>query len=190
MPIFRADTASDVAELLPDLSAEFHFIIADAPGGFQRTAETNLELLRHTDFALIPITPKVGNISPLPVVEKKVQQARQTNPLLEARIIINCVDGRTTAGKNIGATIADIQNLVPDLRVMRQTIRVDESAFERAAKALSVVVKGPRSNGREDLDAIFAELLSDMIVSINLQDQRMPTNNTELRDGKAAAVNE
>ena len=72
------------------------------------------------------------------------------------------------------------------MRVMRQTVRVDLTAFERAAKSLTVVVKGPRSAAREDLNALFTELLSDMIVSINLQDQRIRTQITEAQHDKAA----
>ncbi|MDC0935220.1 ParA family protein [Pirellulales bacterium] len=172
IPIFRADTAADVAALFPSLAQDFHFIIADAPGGFQHTAETNLELLRHTDFALIPVTPQFGNISPLPVVERVIGDARRDNPLLEARVVVSSVDGRTRAGKDIAGTLKTIEALTPNIPVMRQTVRVDVGAFETAAQNGTVVVSGPRSNARDDYDSLFGELLSDMLVSIHRQDQR------------------
>ncbi len=188
LPLFKADTAADVRQLLPQLAEQFHFIVADAPGGFAHTHSTNLELLRHTDFALIPVTPRFGDISPLSVVEEVIDEARKINPLLEARVIINCVDGRTKTGRDPEGIIETIESVVPNLRVMRQTIRVDFGAFEYADQNGSVVVKGPRSNGRDDLNSLFGELLSDMILSINQQGQRIAsrTQTMEEDDGRKA----
>ena len=31
LPLFKADTAADVRQLLPELAEQFHFIVADAP---------------------------------------------------------------------------------------------------------------------------------------------------------------
>ena len=160
--------------------------MADAPGGFQHTAETNLELLKHTDFALVPVTPEFGDIVPLAVVEKVILEAREANPLLEARVIVNRVDARTRSGRDLEGTIENIKAIAPRLRVMRHSIRVDIGAFETAAQNGTVVVQGSRSNGREDLNALFAELLSDMIVSMNQQDHRIAsrTDTKEKQYGK------
>ncbi|MDC0936277.1 ParA family protein [Pirellulales bacterium] len=175
IPVFRADTPADVAALFSSLGQEFQFIVADAPGGFQQTAETNLELLRHTDFAIVPVTPQFGSISPLPVVETVIQNARRDNPLLEARVVVSSVDGRTRAGKDISATIKTIEALAPTIPVMRQTVRVDIGAFETAAQNGTVVVSGTRSNARDDYDSLFSELLSEMLVAIDGHNLRLAT---------------
>ena len=172
LPVFQAESAARLRELLPELTECFDFTVADAPGGFQTTAGTNLELLKHSDFALIPIKPDFDDIEPLTVVEAVIAEARHENPLLEARVIINCLDLRTRSARQLGKTIEVINTVAPTLRVMNQTIRVDRNAFQSARLNGTVVVQGPRSPAKEDLQSLFAELLSDMVVSINRHEQR------------------
>lgn len=172
LPVYHTESGLELRSLLPELSAKYHFAVTDAPGGFQTTAQTNLELLRHTDFALIPVKPDFDDIEPLSVVEQVIAEARLSNPTLEARVIVNCVDLRTRTGKDIGGTIQSIQSVASTLPVMTQTVRVDRNAFQTARLSGTVVIQGQRSPAREDLDSLFAELLSDMVVSIRRHEQR------------------
>jgi cellulose biosynthesis protein BcsQ len=167
LPVFHAESAQSVRTLLAGLSEKFHFIISDAPGGFQTTAETNLELLKHTDFALVPVKPDFDDIEPLTVVEEVITEAKAVNPLLEARVIINCLDLRTKTARHLDKTIAIINSVAPSLRVMRQAVRIDRNAFQSARMNGSVVIQGPRSAARDDLDSLFSGLLSDIVVAIN-----------------------
>jgi len=167
IPIFQPESPAELRELMPQLAEQFHFTVADAPGGFQSTAQTNIELLKHSDFALIPVKPEFDAIEPLVVVEKIVAEARLENPLLEARVIVNCLDGRTRIGRDPQSIVDMIHSICPGLRVMQQKVRIDSSAFQSARINGSVVVQGGRSPAQEDLNGLFAELMSDMIVTIS-----------------------
>jgi len=165
--IFQPEGPAELRELMPQLAEQFHFTVADAPGGFQSTAQTNIELLKHSDYVLIPVKPEFDAIEPLVVVEKIVAEALLENPLLEARVIVNCLDGRTRIGRDPQSIVDMIHSICPDLRVMQQKIRIDSSAFQSARINGTVVVQGNRSPAQEDLNGLFAELMSDMIVAIN-----------------------
>lgn len=170
IPVYQPGCPQALRELMPRLAEKFHFTVADAPGGFQSTAQTNIELLKHSDFVLIPVKPEFDAIEPLTVVERIIDSARIENPLLEARVIVNCLDGRTRIGKapeGPNGIVTLIRSICPNLTVMQQKIRVDATAFQTARINGSVVVQGGRSPAQEDLNALFAELLSDMIVAIN-----------------------
>lgn len=167
IPIYQPTGPAELRELMPKLADQYHFTVADAPGGFQSTAQTNIELLKQSDFVLIPVKPEFDAIEPLVVVEKIVAEARQENPLLEARVIVNCLDGRTRIGRDPQSIVDLIHSVSPDLRVMNQKIRIDTSAFQTARINGSVVVQGGRSPAQEDLNSLFAELMSDMIVTIS-----------------------
>lgn len=172
IPVYQPEGPAELRELLPKLAEEFHFTVADAPGGFQSTAETNIELLKHSDFVLIPVKPEFDAIEPLSIVEDIIAAARRENPVLEARVIVNCLDGRTRIGKDPQGIVKLIHSICPELRVMQQMVRVDASAFQTARINGSVVVQGNRSPAQQDLNSLFAELLSDMIVSINRHSQQ------------------
>ncbi|QEG35832.1 ParA family protein [Bythopirellula goksoeyrii] len=172
IPIYQPADSAELRDLLPQLAEQFHFTVADAPGGFQSTAQTNIELLKHSDFVLIPVKPEFDAIEPLTVVEEIIDEARLENPLLEARVIINCLDGRTRTGRDPQSIVDLIHSICPNLRVMRQKVRVDFSAFQSARINGTVVIQGGRSPAQEDLNALFAELLSDMIVSIGRHSQQ------------------
>ena len=187
VPVHSADSREGLSKLLLHLSEQFHFTVADAPGGFQTTAETNLELLKHTDFALVPVKPNFDDIEPHAVVNQVVEEARISNPLLEARVIINCIDLRTKAGKDIRGTVEAIRSVAPTLQVMKQTIRIDRAAFETARLNGTVVVQGTRSPANDDLNSLFAELLSDMVVSINRHDQRLVAADTMTQEERDEA---
>lgn len=122
---------------------------------------------------LIPVKPEFDAIEPLSIVEDIIAEARLENPLLEARVIVNCLDGRTRIGKDPEGIVELIHSICPKLRVMQQKIRIDSAAFQTARINGSVVVQGNRSPAQEDLNSLFAELLSDMIVSINRHSQQL-----------------
>jgi hypothetical protein len=152
----------------------------------------NVELLKHTDFALVPVKPDFGDIEPLFVVQEIIDEALRENPYLEARVVINCIDRRTREGKNLQSTVSDIQSVVPNLRIMKQAVRVCRPAFEAARRNGTVVVNGARTNVKADLEALFSEMLSDMVVTINRK-QSTPSNlETELikEEAHEAIVNE
>jgi cellulose biosynthesis protein BcsQ len=174
--------------LVADLAEQFHFTVIDAPGGFQTTAQTNLELLKHTDFALVPVKLDFDDIEPLSVVEEVIAEARRVNPILQARVIINCLDLRTKTAKQLDKTVETIHAVAPSLRVMKQAIRVDRNAFQSARLNGSVVIQGPRSAARDDLESLFAELLSDMVACFNRIDttnSRQSTNGVTQNEAKA-----
>ena len=172
VPVYQPQTPLALRKLMPELAREFDFTVADAPGGFQTTAATNLELLRHTDFVLVPVKPDFDDIEPLSVVAEVIAEAKQENPLLEGRVLINCLDGRTRSARDIRSTVETIGAIAPSLRVLSQTVRIDRNAFQTARLNGTVVVQGGRSNARDDLHALFAELLTDMVVTINGHSQR------------------
>ena len=173
IPIYQPADSEELRVLLPKLAEQFQFTVADAPGGFQSTAQTNIELLKHSDFVLIPVKPEFDAIEPLSVVQQIIEEARLENPLLEARVIINCLDGRTKTGRDPQSIVELIHAICPKLQVMNQKVRIDSSAFQTARINGSVVVEGGRSHAHEDLNALFAELLSDMVVTIGGHSQRL-----------------
>ncbi|TWU21363.1 ParA family protein [Bythopirellula polymerisocia] len=173
IPIYQPADSKELRVLLPKLAEQFQFTVADAPGGFQSTAQTNIELLKHSDFVLIPVKPEFDAIEPLSVVQQIIEEARLENPLLEARVIINCLDGRTKTGRDPQSIVELIHAICPKLQLMNQKVRIDSSAFQTARINGSVVVEGGRSHAHEDLNALFAELLTDMVVTIGGHSQRL-----------------
>lgn len=187
--VCQPESPAHLRQLLCELTEQYPFIVADAPGGFQHTRDMNIELLRHTDFALIPVKPELGDIEPLLVVEQIVDEAKKTNPFLEARGVVNCVDARTIEGRDLPTTLNNIKAVAPNLPVMKQTIGVNR-AFEKARRNGTIVVAGPRSAASNDLEALFAELLSDMIVSINNQETRQDLPGLSKRNAHQETVND
>ncbi|QEG36066.1 ParA family protein [Bythopirellula goksoeyrii] len=175
IPIYQPADAAELRDLLPQLAEQFQFTVADAPGGFQSTTQTNVELLKHSDFVLIPVKPEFDAIEPLSVVEQIIEVARLENPLLQARVIINCLDGRTRTGRDPQSIVDMIHAITPNLKIMNQKVRIDSSAFQTARINGSVVVQGGRSPAQEDLNSLFAELLSDMIAAISRLSQKLAT---------------
>lgn len=163
IPVHQPEGPDALSRLLAKLSESFDFVVADAPGGFQQTAETNLRLLRHTDYVLVPVKPDFDDIEPLSAVAEVVAEAQRTNTLLQARVLLNCLDGRTQAAKDLAGTWATIQAVAPTLGVLRQPVRIDRPAFQSARLAGSVVVRRSRSTACHDLHDLFTELLGDVV---------------------------
>lgn len=165
IPVHQPEGPDALSRLLADLGESFDFVVADAPGGFQQTAETNLRLLRHTDYVLVPVKPDFDDIEPLSVVAEVVAESRRNNPLLQARVLLNCLDGRTLAAKDLAGTWATIQAVAPTLGVLKQAVRINRHAFQSARLTGSVVVRLPRSAACHDLHDLFTELLGAVIAT-------------------------
>ena len=102
---------------------------------------------------------------------------------------MDCLDRRTRIAKQLDGLIDTIRTITPTAKVLTQTVRVDLNAFETAHLNGDVVVQGPRSPARDDLNALFSEVLADMVVSINRQEQRFSQNKSTEVDNEAEAVN-
>ena len=172
--IYQPNTSGTLKKLLRRLAAEVDFSVIDCPGGYSQSAETNLEVLRHSELLLVPVTPSFDDFEPLTVVEEIFLDAKRKNPLLEGRVIINFVDRRTRIGKDITGLKQAIGDLAPSLKVMNQTIRVDTGAFQTARLDGTVVVSGSKSGAKSELEALFTELLSDMVVTMSKHQQVNP----------------
>lgn len=175
--LFQPTSKGKLKKLLARLGAEYDFTVIDCPGGYSHTAEINLEVLRHSEYLLVPVTPNFDDFEPLSVVERVFQAAKAKNPLLEGRIIINQVDRRkriTRQDKGLKELRSQLKDLAPSLKVMQQTVRIDAGAMESARWDGTVVVNGGKSAAKSDLESLYAELLSDIVVTMNrLKKSRM-----------------
>lgn len=150
-PVISA-TDNLVAEVR-DLEQNNDYVVVDCPPSVQ--APQTLAILQVSHVALIPVQPSPFDLWASIHIENAVIQARTSNPTLQALLVINQLEPRTTLSQLMREALAEIQVPVANTAIQRRAI-YRASALE----GRSVYGMGKRgSDAVIELDQLIREVI-------------------------------
>lgn len=152
-PISVLAASDDLNDQLEKLSKEYQYIIVDCPPSVH--APQTIKVLEISDLALIPVQPSPVDLWATVHTEKAVQQARQSNTNLQALLVINQLETRTTLSRLVRDALSEI-----DLPVAKTALR-RRAVFRNSA----LEGKNVFEMGRRGIDAAreIEQLISEVI---------------------------
>lgn len=142
-----------VGDQLTGLSREYDYVVVDCPPSVQ--AIQTIKVLNSCHLALIPVQPSPVDLWATVHIEEAVQQARQSNSSLQALLVINQLEARTTLSRVVREALSEIRLPVANTALRRRAI-YRNSALEG---------KNVFATGRRGEDA--AREISELIREIN-----------------------
>jgi len=103
-----------------DLEQDNEFVVVDCPPSVQ--APQTLSVLQVSDVALIPVQPSPFDLWASIHIENAVMQARGSNPSLQAMLVINQLEPRTTLSQLMREALAEIEVPVADTAIRRRAV--------------------------------------------------------------------
>jgi chromosome partitioning protein len=152
IPVFEAnDTIADqVAELLQD----YHYVVIDCPPSVH-APQTNA-VLEFGDLALIPVQPSPVDLWATVHIEQAIDRAHATNPSLQALLVINQIETRTTLSRLVREALSAIALPVANTSLRRRAV-YRNSALE----GKSVYEMGRRgADAVDELEQLIQEVTS------------------------------
>lgn len=110
----------NLVDRIRDLQPQYDTIVIDCPPSVQ--ASQTLEVLQVADLALIPVQPSPFDLWASIHIEQAVFDARERNPRLQARLVINQMEPRTTLSQLMREALAEIQVPVADTAIRRRAV--------------------------------------------------------------------
>ena len=96
------------------------YVLIDCPPSVK--APQTIDVLEFADIALIPVQPSPIDLWSSVHIEKAVIEARETNPDLNAILVINQLESRTTLSKLVREVLSEIALPVADTAIRRRAI--------------------------------------------------------------------
>jgi len=150
-PVHEASDELDIQ--LAELSQKYDYVVVDCPPSVH--AIQTIKVLEVCDLALIPVQPSPVDLWATVHTEKAVRHARQSNPDLEAMLVINQLETRTTLSRLVRDALSEIE------------LPVAETALRRRAIFRNSVLEGKNvfDVGRRGIDAAseIDELIKEVI---------------------------
>jgi len=138
---------------LAELSQEYDYVVVDCPPSVH--ALQTIKVLEICDLALIPVQPSPVDLWATVHTEKAVEDARQSNINLQAMLVINQLETRTTLSKLVRDALSEIG------------LPVAKTALRRRAIFRNSVLEGKNvfQMGRRGIDAAneVDELIHEVI---------------------------
>jgi chromosome partitioning protein len=159
IPVRVADTPDECLTIAQELIASHDFVIGDAPGGLEDLSRTLLIL---ADLAIFPISPSILDVRSVAGATQVLRYAQGINGgKPEGRLVLNKMKTRDTISHELKAGAPQL-----GLQVAKHVIR-DLQAYRDAAQQGTVVGRFGRKGAQAaaDLDALFTELLGDIIAT-------------------------
>jgi len=103
-----------------DLEQDNDFVVVDCPPSVQ--APQTLAILQVSDVALIPVQPSPFDLWASIHIENAVMHARASNPSLQAMLVINQLEPRTTLSQLMREALAEIEVPVADTAIRRRAV--------------------------------------------------------------------
>jgi len=149
-PVISA--TEDLISTVRDLEQENDFVVVDCPPSVQ--APQTLAILQVSDKALIPVQPSPFDLWASIHIENAVLKARDSNPDLQAMLVINQLEPRTTLSQLMREALAEIEVPVADTAIRRRAVyRVS------ALEGRSVYGMGKRgAQAATELDQLIQEV--------------------------------
>ena len=118
IPVFEASDA--IAEQVADLLQDYHYVVIDCPPSVH-APQTNA-VLEFGDLALIPVQPSPVDLWATVHIEQAIERARATNPSLQAMLVINQIETRTTLSRLVREALSAIALPVANTALRRRAV--------------------------------------------------------------------
>lgn len=117
-PVFRAE--SGLLEQVEKLKSQYDYVIADCPPSVH--APQTDTLLKIVDVAMVPVQPSPVDLWATTHIEQAIAEAKQVNPALQALLIINQLETRSTLSQLIREALAEIEVAVADTAIRKRAV--------------------------------------------------------------------
>lgn len=110
----------DINTQLNKLSQEYDYVVVDCPPSVH--APQTINVLEICDLALIPVQPSPVDLWATVHTEKAVQEARASNTTLQAVLVINQLELRTTLSRLVRDALSEIGLPVANTALRRRAV--------------------------------------------------------------------
>ncbi len=147
------EASEDLSVQLDQPSKKYEYIVVDCPPSV--SAPQTISVLEISDLALIPVQPSPVDLWATVHTEKAVQQARQSNTKLQALLVINQLETRTTLSRLVRDALAEI-----DLPVAKTALRRRAVFRNSALEGKNVFEMGRRGiDAAREIEQLIHEVM-------------------------------
>lgn len=100
------DTVWDLEDVVERASGRYNHVFIDCPPSMQ--ASQSEAALRISDLALIPLQPHPLDLWATVHIEQSIEQAREVNPKLKAKLVINQLEPRTRLSRTVRRGLGEL----------------------------------------------------------------------------------
>ena len=150
-PVLAA--SENVAAVADDHAARANYLVIDCPPSVHSQQTT--EALAQADLALIPVQPSPLDLWASVQIETEIDRARQSNPDLQALLVINQLEPRTRLSRLMRDALAELSLPAAETAIRRRMIY--RNAVIQGRSVLDV-----GSRGAEAADEI-RQLIDEMV---------------------------
>ena len=147
------EASDELNSQLAELSQQYDYVVVDCPPSVH--ALQTIKVLEVCDLALIPVQPSPVDLWATVHTERAVEDARQSNKNLQAILVINQLETRTTLSRLVRDALSEI------------ALPVAKTALRRRAIFRNSVLEGKNvfEMGRRGIDAAneIDELIHEVI---------------------------
>ena len=118
IPVFEASDA--IADQVAELLQDYHYVVIDCPPSVH-APQTNA-VLEFGDLALIPVQPSPVDLWATVHIEQAIDRAHATNPSLQALLVINQIETRTTLSRLVREALSAIALPVANTSLRRRAV--------------------------------------------------------------------
>ena len=117
-PVYQAN--DKLVEQLLELKSRYHYVVADCPPSVH--APQTHAVLEVADIALVPVQPSPVDLWATIHIENAIAAARVKNPSLNAILVINQLEPRTTLSKLIRDALEEIEVTAAKTSIRRRAV--------------------------------------------------------------------
>ena len=117
-PVYQAE--SGLFDQIQNLKRQYDYVVADCPPSVH--APQTDAILKMADLALVPVQPSPVDLWATVHIEEAIAEAQQINPLLNALLVINQMESRSTLSQLIREALAQIAVPVAKLAVRKRAV--------------------------------------------------------------------
>jgi len=136
------EASDELNQQLSDLSLKYDYVVVDCPPSVH--AVQTIKVLEMCDMALIPVQPSPVDLWATVHTEKAINDARQTNPNLQATLVINQLEARTTLSRVVRDALSEIelpvaQTALRRRAIFRNSVLEGKNVFETGSRGIDAV---------------------------------------------------
>lgn len=117
-PVIQAQ--SPLPDQIERLQGEYTYVIADCPPSVH--APQTDAILKMADVAIVPVQPSPVDLWATVHIEQAISEARQINPRLQAYLVVNQMESRSTLSQLIREALAEINVPVAGTAVRKRAV--------------------------------------------------------------------